>query len=67
VVEQFEDKTQAARNDILLTPEETAELLDVPVSTVNGLAEKGLLPSLPAGRGLEKRFRMNEVLAFMLK
>jgi excisionase family DNA binding protein len=66
-MEQFEDKTQDVKNNRLLTLEETAEMLDVPVNTIRRWAYTGTLPALSSGRSFEKRFKMTDIMEFILK
>ena len=64
---RFEDKIQDIENSILLTLEEAADILDVPVNTVRDWANTGKLSSLPIGPGLDLRFRMDDVISFMMR
>jgi len=66
-MEQFEGKTQDERSGILLTLEDAADILDVPVNTVRGWANTGELSSLPIGPRLDLRFRMDDVISFMMR
>ncbi len=66
-MEQFEDKTQDVRNDILLTLENVASILDVHVNTVIHLSNLGILKSFRIGPRSERRFRVDDVVAFMLE
>ena len=66
-MERFEDKIQDIENSILLTLEEAADILDVPVNTIRGWANTGKLPSLPIGPRGVLRFRMDDVIAFMMR
>ncbi len=66
-MERFEDKIQDIENSILLTLEEAADILDVPVNKVKGWANTGELPSLPIDSGGVLRFRMDDVIAFMMR
>ena len=66
-MERFEDKIQDIENSILLPLEEAADILDVPVNTVRGWANTGKLSSLPIGPGLDLRFRMDDLIAFMIR
>jgi hypothetical protein len=67
MVEQSEDRAQYVTNDIFLTLEETADILDVPPSTVRGWVITGKLPPSPASPQGELQFRMDAVIAFILK
>jgi hypothetical protein len=66
-MEQFEGKTQDERSGILLTLEDAADILDVPANTVRGWANTGELSSLPIGPRLDLRFRMDDVISFMMR
>ncbi len=66
-MERFEDKIQDIENSILLTLEEAADILDVPVNAVRGWANTGELPSLSIDSGGVLRFRMDDVIAFMMR
>ena len=54
-MEQFVNRTREEKNNRLLTLEETASFLDVPVDTIRNWANKGILPALSIGRSFEKR------------
>ena len=66
-MERFEDKIQDIENSILLTLEDAANILDVPVNTIRGWTNTGKLSSLTIGPGLDLRFRMDDVIAFMMR
>ena len=66
-MELFDDKKQYIANNILLTLEDVADLFDVPTNTVRNWANTGELQSLPIDPRLDLRFRMNDVIAFVLK
>jgi excisionase family DNA binding protein len=64
---RFEDKIQDIENSILLTLEEAADILDVPVNTIRGWANTGELSSSPIGPRGVLRFRMDDVISFMMR
>ena len=66
-MEQFEDKAQYVMNDIFLTLEETADILEVPVNTIRNWVTTGKLPSSPIEPRGDLQFRMDAVIAFILK
>ncbi len=63
-MERFEDKIQDIENSTLLTLEEAAGMLDVPVNTVRSWASTGKLPSSPIGPRGDLRFRIDDVISF---
>ena len=66
-MEQFEDNTQDIENNILLTLEDAADMLGVPVNTIRDWASTGTLLSLPIGPRSELQFRMDDVIAFLME
>ncbi len=66
-MERFEDNTQDIENSIFLTLEDAADMLGVPVNTIRGWASTGKLPSLPIGPRGALRFRMDDVISFMMR
>jgi len=66
-VEQFEDNIQDIENNILLTLEDAADILGVPVNTIRDWASTGTLPSLPIGPRGGLRFRMDDVITFLME
>ncbi len=65
MVEQFEDKTQDVRNDILLTLENVASILDVHVNTVMHLSNLRILKSFRIGPRSDRRFLKEDVDKFL--
>jgi len=66
-MERFEDKMQNIENAILLTLEDAAEILGVPVNKVKGWASTGKLPSLPISPYGDLQFRMGDVIALLME
>jgi len=66
-MEQFEDNIQDIENDILLTLEDAADILGVPVNRIRDWASTGTLPSLPVGPRGDLRFRIDDVVAFLME
>ena len=67
MVEQFEDRIHSIEKNILLTLEDVANVLDVPVNAIRDWARIGILPSLPIGPSGELRFRMNDVITLIME
>lgn len=66
-MERFEDKMQDIENGILLTLEDAADMLGVPVNKVRSWASTGKLPSLPISPRGDLQFRMGDVIAFLME
>jgi hypothetical protein len=67
MMERFKDKMQDIENGILLTLEDAADMLGVPVNKVRGWANTGELPSLPISPRGDLQFRMGDVIAFLME
>ena len=66
-MKQFEDRIHSIENSILLTLEDVANILDVPVNAIRDWANIGILPSLPIGPSGKLRFRINDVITFVME
>ena len=67
MMEQFRNKTQDRAREYPLKLEDVADILNVEVSTVRGWVKSKRLPCLHIGPGFDMRFRMDDVMAFLLK
>ena len=66
-MEQFEDNIQDVENNISLTLEVVAGILDVDVNTVIHLSNLRILKGFRVGPHSEYRFRMDDVVAFLME
>jgi hypothetical protein len=66
-VERFESKNQDMADDIILTLKDVADILRVTPTMVRNWANTGELPPVSVGPGDELRFRINEVVAFLME
>jgi len=66
-MELFEDINLCKANGLLLTLEDVADLFDVSTNTVRHWTYTGELQSLPIDPRFDLRFRMNHIIAFVLK
>ena len=66
-MEQFEDNIQDIENNILLTLEDAADILGIPINRIRYWASTGTLPSLPIGPRGDLRFRIDDVVAFLME
>jgi len=66
-MEFLEDKQLHMADDITLSLEGVADMLNVSTAKVEDWVNTGELPSLPVGPSGELRFGLNEVVDLMLK
>jgi hypothetical protein len=66
-MERFEDNKQDVENNISLTLEDVAGILDVDVNTVIHLSNLRILKGFRVGPHSEYRFRMDDVVAFLME
>ncbi len=64
-MEYFGNKTHDKAREYSLKLEDVADLLNVDVSTVRDWAKSKKLPYSHLGPGLDMRFRMDDVMAFL--
>lgn len=67
MMEHFENKTHGKVKEYSLKLEDVADLLNVEVSTVRCWVKSKTLPYSHIGPGLDMRFRLDDVMAFLLK
>ena len=67
MIEQFKNKTHDKAKEYSLKLEDVADLLNVEVSTVRGWIKSKALPYSHIGPGLDMQFRMDDVMALILK
>ena len=67
MMEHFENKTHDKAKEYSLKLEDVANFLNVEVSTVRDWVKIKKLPYTYIGRGLDMRFRMDDVMVFLLK
>ena len=67
MMEYFRNKTHDKAKEYSLKLEDVANLLNVEVSTVRGWIKSKALPYSHIGPGLDMQFRMDDVMAFILK
>ena len=66
-MEQFEDNIKDVENNISLTLEDVAGILDVDVNTVIHLSNLRILKGFRVGPHSEYRFRMDDVITFLME
>jgi excisionase family DNA binding protein len=67
MMEELRNETQDRAREYPLKLEDVADFLDVDLSTLRGWVESGRLPCSPIGSGSDMRFRMDDVMNFVLK
>jgi len=67
MMEYFRNKTHDKAKEYSLKLEDVANLLNVEVSTVRDWVKFKNLPYSHIGPGLDMQFRMDDVMAFILK
>ena len=67
MMEQLINKMPDAAERFLLKLEDVADILHLPINRVRDLANTGVLPSSRIGSKLDLRFRMDDVITFMMK
>ena len=65
-MEQSNDIIREGDTGSLLTLKEVADMLEAQVDTVRAWADQNVLPSLRVGPRGDLRFRMEDVIAFLL-
>lgn len=65
-MEQSNDIIREGDTGSLLTLKEVADMLEAQVNTVRAWADQNVLPSLRVGPRGDLRFRMEDVIAFLL-
>jgi len=66
-MERLRNKTHDKAERYLLKLEDVADILHLPINRVKDLANTGVLPSSRIDSKLDLRFRMDDVIASMMK
>jgi excisionase family DNA binding protein len=65
-MKHFRNKTHDKEKEYAIKLEDVADLLDVEINTVRDWVKSKKLPYSHSGSGLDMRFRMDDVMAFIL-
>ena len=67
MMEHFRSTTHDIAEEYSLKLEDVSDLLNVEISTIRDWIKAKKLPYTHVGRGLDMRFRMDDVMALLLK